>query len=178
VHERAAVFAPWRLEFVLGPKDAGCFLCRAAELSEGDEEAWKQSLLLFRDAHALVIMNRYPYTGGHLLIAPRRHTHELPSLNEAESRAFWEQTRLCVEVLGKVMKPQGCNVGMNLGKAAGAGIADHLHMHAIPRWVGDTNFWPVIGQIHTVPIALEQLWDELRPVFRAHAPATRKAPHA
>ncbi|MCW8130592.1 MAG: HIT domain-containing protein [Planctomycetota bacterium] len=165
LHRRAAVFAPWRLEFVLGPKDSACFLCEAARVPDGDEAAWKKLLLLHRDEHALIIMNRYPYTGGHLLVAPRRHTHELPALSEPESQSFWEQTRLCVDVLGRVMKMQGCNVGMNLGKAAGAGIADHLHMHAIPRWVGDTNFWPVIGGVHTVPVALDKLWDEMRPAF-------------
>lgn len=169
VHQRAAIFAPWRLEFVLGPKDSGCFLCRAAALADGDEAGWRQALLLHRDEHALIIMNRYPYTGGHLLIAPRRHTHELPGLNETESCALWELTRQSVALLNRVMKPQGCNVGMNLGKAAGAGIEDHLHMHAIPRWVGDTNFWPVIGGVHTVPLALEKLWAEMRPVFKERA---------
>jgi ATP adenylyltransferase len=130
-----------------------------------DQETWKQRLLLYRDEHALVLMNKYPYTGGHLLIAPLRHTCEAEKLTEAESYSMWRLSFLCIEVLKKVMRPQGFNLGMNLGKAAGAGIEDHLHMHTMPRWVGDTNFLPVIGDTHTIPVALEGLWDELRPAF-------------
>jgi len=165
VRERQAVFAPWRLEFLLRPKDQGCFLCNAAKLPADDEAAWKKMLLLHRDEHALIIMNRYPYTAGHLLITPLRHTADFPGLQGAESHALWEQARLCVFVLQKVMQPQGFNVGMNLGKAGGAGIEEHLHLHAIARWVGDANYWPVISGTHTIPVALEQLWEELRPEF-------------
>ena len=167
VRERQVIFAPWRLEFLLRPKDQGCFLCNAAKLPSGDEKAWKNMLLLHRDAHSLVIMNRYPYTAGHLLIAPLRHTADFPGLHSAEHHALWEQGRLCVSVLQKVMNPQGFNVGMNLGKAGGAGIEAHLHLHAVARWVGDANYWPVIAGTHTIPVALEQLWEELRPAFQA-----------
>lgn len=164
---RKVLYAPWRLEFILGPKAAGCFLCEAARLPAGDEAAWKRMLLLHRDEHALVIMNRYPYTGGHLLIAPHRHTADLPGLNAAESSSLWELTRASLSAVNAVLKPQGHNVGMNLGRPAGAGVEDHLHMHVIPRWVGDTNFLPVVGGAHTIPMALEDLWEELRPKFRA-----------
>ncbi|MBE7467195.1 MAG: HIT domain-containing protein [Planctomycetes bacterium] len=164
--KRKVLFAPWRMAFLLGPKDQGCFLCEAARAKAGDEAHWKELLLLHRDKHALIIMNRYPYIGGHLLAAPLRHTCDLAGLSEAESGALWEHARLCVDVLGKVMRPQGFNVGMNLGKAGGAGIEAHLHMHAMPRWLGDTNFLPIVGQTQTVPVALEELWEELRRAFK------------
>jgi ATP adenylyltransferase len=164
---RKALFAPWRLPFIKGPKEAHCFMCVAAELPEGDPDAWKAHLLLYRDDQAMVILNRYPYIGGHLLIAPLRHTADLAGLSSAESDALWTLTRRCVQVLTQVMEPQGCNLGMNLGKAAGAGVEDHLHMHVMPRWLGDTNFLPIIGQTQTVPVMLEELWNELYPVFQA-----------
>jgi ATP adenylyltransferase len=131
-----------------------------------DESAWRRVLLLYRDANAVVIMNRFPYTGGHLLVAPRRHTADLAGLRPAESRALWELTRISQRFLKEVFKPQGFNLGMNLGRAAGAGVEDHLHMHVLPRWVGDTNFMPVVGETHSLPVALETVWDQLRPRFR------------
>ena len=160
-----ALIAPWRLSYILGPKDKSCFLCDAGKLAEGDETAWKKMLLLHRGEHGLVIMNRYPYTGGHLLIAPRRHTADLPGLSDGESRYLWEQSRRAVNVIAQVTKAQGFNLGMNLGKAAGAGIEEHLHMHALPRWHGDTNFMHIVGDTSTVPVSLEALWDEMRPLF-------------
>ena len=161
------LFAPWRIEFILGPKERGCFLCQAARLPAGDEAAWKRRLLLHRAGGALVILNRYPYTGGHLLVAPLRHTADLAGLREEESRALWELSRRSVDILGRVLKPQGYNLGLNLGKAAGAGVEDHLHLHALPRWIGDTNFLPVASGTSTIPVALEALWDDLRPAFRS-----------
>jgi ATP adenylyltransferase len=164
VPKRAVVFAPWRIEFVQGPREEGCFLCAAAALPD-EQSAWRKALLLHRDPQVLVMMNRYPYTGGHLLVAPLRHTGELSGLSEAESQALWAQARRCLPVLEQVCRAQGFNLGLNLGRAAGAGIADHLHLHVVPRWVGDTNFLPVLGRTHTVPVALEALWEELRPKF-------------
>jgi ATP adenylyltransferase len=117
-----------------------------------------------------VILNRYPYTGGHMLVAPCRHTADLPGLNTAESLALWELSRRCVRALG-ALHPHGYNIGLNLGRAAGAGVDEHLHVHVLPRWTGDTNFMPAIGGTHAIPVALAELWDQLRPAFRDHEPA-------
>lgn len=163
---RKVLHAPWRIEYILGPKDQGCFFCDAVRLPSGDEAAWRRVLLLYRDANVMVIMNRFPYTGGHLLIAPRRHTANLAGLKPAESRTLWEFTRFCQRFLAEAFRPQGFNLGMNLGRAAGAGVEDHLHMHVLPRWVGDTNFMPVVAETHSLPVALGNVWDQLRPRFR------------
>ena len=163
---RQAFISPWRLSYILGPKDKNCFFCAAANLPEGDEAAWKEMLLLHRGKHGLVIMNRYPYTGGHLLIAPLRHTADLPGLSPEESSYLWEYARRGVDIIAKTVNGQGYNLGMNLGKAAGAGVEEHLHMHALPRWHGDTNFMHIVADTSTVPIALDKLWDQMRPMFR------------
>lgn len=164
---RQAMIAPWRLSYILGPKDKTCFFCEAARIAEGDEAGWKKILLLHRGEHGLVIMNRYPYTGGHLLIAPRRHTADLPGLSADESSYLWEYARRSVDIIAQTVNAQGYNLGMNLGKAAGAGVEEHLHMHALPRWQGDTNFMHIVADTSTVPISLEHLWDQMRPKFKA-----------
>ena len=162
---RMTFISPWRMSYILGPKGQDCFLCEAARLPEGDEAAWQKMLLLHRGEHGLVIMNRYPYTGGHLLIAPRRHTADLPRLSPEESRYLWEFSRIAVDIIGQVTHAEGLNLGMNLGKAGGAGIERHLHMHALPRWAGDTNFMHIVADTSTVPVALEVLWEKMRPLF-------------
>ncbi|HEY3324873.1 MAG TPA: HIT domain-containing protein [Planctomycetota bacterium] len=163
---RKAYIAPWRLSYILGKKDKECFMCQAARVPAGDEAAWKKMLLLHRDEHGLVIMNRYPYTGGHLLIAPLRHTADLPALSAEESTYLWGYSRRAVDVIAKTLQPQGFNLGMNLGKAAGAGVEEHLHMHALPRWIGDTNFIHILDNTSTIPVALEEVWDQMRPLFK------------
>lgn len=164
---RMAMIAPWRISYILGPKEKNCFLCDAGRLKAGDEAAWKKVLLLHRGKHGLVIMNRYPYTGGHLLVAPRRHTADLPGLSLGESAYIWDFTRHSVDIISRTVHAQGYNVGMNLGKAAGAGIEEHLHMHALPRWNADTNFMHIVADTSTVPVALEDLWEQMRPHFKA-----------
>lgn len=165
---RRAFIAPWRLNYILGPKDKSCFFCEAAKLPEGDEAAWKKMLLLHRGDCGLVMLNRFPYTGGHLLIAPLRHTADLPGLSAQESAYLWEMSRRAVDAIAKAVGAQGFNLGMNLGKAAGAGVEEHLHMHALPRWHGDTNFMHIVAGTSTVPLALDALWDTMRPFFKAH----------
>jgi ATP adenylyltransferase len=164
---RQAMIAPWRLSYILGPKDKTCFFCEAGRIAEGDEAGWKNILLLHRGEHGLVIMNRYPYTGGHVLIAPRRHTADLPGLSVDESKYLWEFARRSVDIIAQTVNAQGYNLGMNLGKAAGAGVEEHLHMHALPRWQGDTNFMHIVADTSTVPISIEHLWDQMRPKFKA-----------
>jgi ATP adenylyltransferase len=100
-----------------------------------------------------------------LLIAPLRHTADLPGLSEPESRYLWEYSRRCIDLIAKTVQPQGFNLGMNLGKSAGAGVEEHLHMHALPRWHGDTNFMHIVADTSLVPLCIEELWDQLRPLF-------------
>ena len=166
--KRRVLHAPWRIEYILGPKDETCFFCDATRLPARDEAAWKEMLLLYRDKHVVVIMNRYPYIGGHLLVAPCRHTANLPGLKGTESRSLWELTRVCQKFIGETFEPHGFNLGMNLGRAAGAGVEEHLHMHVMPRWVGDTNFMPTIANTHSLPVALHEVWDQLRPKFKKY----------
>ncbi|MGH7145455.1 MAG: HIT family protein [Planctomycetota bacterium] len=177
--------APWRIDFILGPKAKGCFLCTAARLPEplagvgsvrgvqGAARApgakagqrWKQWLLLARTDLCTVVMNRYPYTGGHLLISPRRHSSDFSALPSAVTAEMMRLASISTGVLDEVMHPHGFNLGMNLGTAAGAGIKDHLHLHVIPRWTGDTNFLPLVADVTQVPVAIDALYDQLKPVF-------------
>ncbi|MFH0939956.1 MAG: HIT domain-containing protein [Planctomycetota bacterium] len=165
---RRAFIAPWRLSYILSPKNQSCFFCEAARVPDGDEAAFKKLLLLHRGPSGLVIMNRYPYTGGHLLIAPLRHTADLPALTTEESAYLWEFSRKAIDIIAKTMQAQGYNLGMNLGRAAGTGVEQHLHMHALPRWHGDTNFMHIIADTSTIPVCLEELWDRMRPMFKGN----------
>lgn len=156
------LWAPWRIEYILGPKSGGCFLC--AMFAGGDDRA---NLLLRRGRLCAVVMNRYPYTGGHLMVAPFRHVAGLADMTPEERAEMTELTARCVDVLSAAMRPDGFNIGINLGEAAGAGLKDHIHQHIVPRWKGDTNFMPVIGGAHVVPQALDDLYALLHPRFQA-----------
>lgn len=126
----------------------------------------KASLLLYRDDLAVVFLNRFPYANGHLLLAPSRHTGEISDLSPAESAALFEMIRKSVAILGKHKKPDGFNVGLNLGKVAGAGHPDHLHFHVVPRWEGDHNFMTVLAEVRTIPEHIENTFDQLLPDFQ------------
>jgi ATP adenylyltransferase len=165
---RRILHAPWRIEYILGPKDESCFFCDATKLAPRDESAWRDMLLLYRDKHVVVIINRYPYIGGHLLVAPCRHTANLAGLKRTESRSLWELSCVCQKFLSDAFKPHGFNLGMNLGRSAGAGVEEHLHMHVLPRWTGDVNFMPIIANTHSLPVALDAVWDQLRPRFKKY----------
>jgi ATP adenylyltransferase len=150
------LWAPWRLAYVAGPKDAGCFLCEA--LASKDDRA---NLLVHRAGHGFLILNRYPYNRGHLMAVPNRHVARLDALTKEEADTLMHLTVIAVRALEQMAGPQGFNVGMNLGRAAGAGIEDHLHMHVVPRWISDTNFMPVIGETKVLPEHLEDTYDRL-----------------
>jgi ATP adenylyltransferase len=141
-----------------GPADA-CFICEAANAQTPEEK--KSRLVLWTTEHCVVLLNRYPYTNGHLLIAPKAHKADLEELSAEELTDLSEQTRAVIRLLKDAMSPQGFNIGMNLGRAAGAGVPGHLHQHVVPRWNGDTNFMSVVGDIRIVPQAMSQLYDEL-----------------
>ena len=142
----------------LGKSDA-CFLCEAAAAVEPEKK--RQLLVLWGTDQSIVLINRFPYANGHLLIAPRAHKGELEELNEAEQLDLSVQTTLVVRLLKRAVSAQGFNIGINLGKVAGAGLPSHVHQHVVPRWGGDTNFMSVVGETRVVPEALSQMYDEL-----------------
>lgn len=160
--DKPSLYAPWRMDYIRAlekPDSGGCFLCQAAQAASEQER--RERLVLWTTPHSLVLMNRYPYTNGHLLIAPRAHKAELEELSEAESLDLQQQTAQAIRLLKRVVSAQGFNVGMNLGRCAGAGLPGHLHQHVVPRWSGDTNFISVVGDVRIVPQAISQLYDEL-----------------
>jgi ATP adenylyltransferase len=144
------LWAPWRLEYIQSAdQQDGCIFCLAPRL---DDEA---GLVVHRGERAFVLLNRYPYASGHLMVAPYRHEGELGALTAEEALEIHRLTATGVGVLGDVMAPQGFNLGWNLGRIAGAGIVDHAHQHIVPRWAGDTNFMPVLADVKVMPEALE-----------------------
>ena len=154
------IWAPWRIDYILGPKDRDCFLC--TKFGEAQDRA---NHLLHRGPTCAVILNRYPYIGGHLMVAPYRHVDTLDAMTVEERAEMMELANRCVVVLRTVMSPQGFNVGLNLGAPAGAGLKAPVHLHVVPRGVGDTNFLPVLGKTTVIPQALDELYDALRPHF-------------
>lgn len=160
------LWAPWRLEFVeKGDKQEGCIFCRFP--AEEGEEADRRNLVLGRSAHAFALLNKFPYTSGHLMVVPRRHTASFESLSDEELADLSRLLRQAIAHVKAAYRPDGVNVGMNLGRAAGAGIADHLHWHVVPRWSGDTNFMPVVGDTRVMVEHLQATWERLRPLFQA-----------
>ena len=143
------VWAPWRIDFIRGEKDTKCFLCDKERTDSIDEE-----LVVARMEHVFIILNRYPYNPGHLLISPYRHIASLQEMTGQERKQLFDAVIAGQEALTEVMQPEGFNIGFNLGKVAGAGLESHIHMHIVPRWNGDTNFMPVIGGARVVPEAL------------------------
>lgn len=154
------IWAPWRIEYILSDKTDGCFLCRMFA-----ENRDRDNLLLKRGSACAVVMNRYPYTGGHLMVTPLRHVRHLKELTAEEKAELMELTIGAVEILKAELKPDGLNLGYNFGAAAGAGLKDHLHQHIVPRWTGDTNFMPVMCDTRVMPQALTAQYDTLYPLF-------------
>ncbi len=154
------LWAPWRLQYITADKTEGCIFC-VFPARQSDRE----DRILHRGRHAFVIMNAFPYSNGHLLIAPYRHTADLAELDDEESLEVMQLVQRSIRVLGEAVRPDGINVGVNQGTAAGAGIADHIHVHVVPRWNGDTNFMPVFADVKVIPEALEVTYDKLKPIF-------------
>jgi ATP adenylyltransferase len=154
------LWAAWRRDFILGPKESGCVFCKRAK-ARNDHE----NLVLFRGKRVFVIMNKYPYNGGHLLIVPYSHKSDITRLTPAESDSLFEITRKSVDIIRKAMPADGFNIGMNLGAVAGAGIEEHLHIHVVPRFKGDTSFITIFGQVKVQSISLEEIYDLLKPGF-------------
>lgn len=156
-----ALWAPWRMGYILSnDKDNGCIFCPGK-----DRRRDKERLILEVGPHSLTLMNRYPYNNGHLLVAPIRHASDLEQLNDKESLALLGMVRRSIEIVKEVMKPEGFNVGLNLGRVAGAGMEEHLHYHIVPRWNGDTNFMTVLGEVRVIPEHLKETYKKLLPYF-------------
>src|SRR6266700_3814165 len=152
--------APWRIQYILAPKPAPSGTSLFAQIAQSNEDAAHHVIARHRSCYAL--LNNYPYNGGHLLIVPYKQVADFADLTDEEVLDLMNLMRRCLAALGTVMKPDGFNIGVNLGKVAGAGITEHLHLHVVPRWNGDTNFMPVIGQTTVVPQALQELAAQLR----------------
>ena len=169
-HEQ--IWAPWRLAYIKREDDGAepdhreltfsegaepnCFLCQA--VADGDD---RRRHVVYRGEQSITVLNRYPYNNGHLLVAPCRHRARLDQLTKAERAELTEAMTRMVGLLEKVLSPQGFNVGLNLGQAAGAGLPGHLHWHLVPRWNGDTNFMPTLASVRIIPQSLEALWEAL-----------------
>jgi len=159
----ARLWAPWRLEFIQAAKPTGCIFCQFA--AEEGEASDRKNLIVHRSACSFAVLNRYPYNPGHLMVIPRAHLADLDALSTEEFHDLHEELRLAARVLRAAYQPEGLNLGMNLGRSAGAGIADHLHYHLVPRWGGDTNFMPVLADTRVMVEHLDGAWQKLRDGF-------------
>ncbi|MFL5241634.1 MAG: HIT family protein [Gemmataceae bacterium] len=159
------LWAPWRQAYISAAKppeaDDSCFLCQG--LAEHDD---RKNLIVLRNSLSVVVLNRFPYNNGHLLVAPRQHKGTLDELTSDETLELMKTVRGMVGILSDLMHPEGFNIGLNLGKAAGAGLPGHLHWHVVPRWNGDTNFMPVLSDTKVISQSLEALFD----LIKAHVP--------
>jgi ATP adenylyltransferase len=153
------LYAPWRSEFVQSPSSNGCVLCRARDAADRD------GLVVHRGELGFVMLNLYPYNSGHLMVVPNRHVGDLPGLSSEERLELFDLCSRSVERLGRAFGPEGFNVGMNIGRVAGAGIEDHVHLHVVPRWAGDTNFMPVLGETKVLSVGMDEVFEKLTRAF-------------
>ncbi|MFH0813469.1 MAG: HIT domain-containing protein [Pseudomonadota bacterium] len=154
------LWAPWRMEYILSQKSKDCIFCIGK-----DECNDKERLVLYRSSFSYVIMNRYPYNNGHIMIAPFTHIANIEGIDAQTSQDMFRLLQKSVEMLRTCIKPDGFNIGINLGRAAGAGIEEHLHIHIVPRWNGDSNFLSVLGDVRVMPEYLKDSYDKLYPFF-------------
>jgi len=150
------LWAPWRIEYIVGQKEDGCLFCRVMR-----EDADRENLVLLRGENCICMLNRFPYNSGHLMIVPASHCCHLVELPDAELTEIMKMAQQMERLLTETMRPEGLNLGFNIGRTAGAGIDDHLHLHLVPRWNGDTNFMPVLDDTRVVPQSLEDTYDYL-----------------
>ena len=154
------IWAPWRIEYIQMEKPEGCILCDKPKQKDD-----VTNYILYRGGKNFVIMNSYPYNPGHLMVAPYRHVANLEELTDEERHEHFDMVSRGVELLKEIFNPTGFNIGMNIGRVAGAGIDDHIHTHIVPRWQGDTNFMPVIADVRVVPEALAETYAKLKGEF-------------
>jgi len=159
------LWAPWRMEYIQGLNETGkCFICEYIKNPVDDDK----NPILWRTAHSIVILNRFPYNNGHLLIAPVRHIDDLGEANDEELLELFKLVRESQKALSLAIKPHGFNIGLNIGKCAGAGLPGHLHLHIVPRWEGDTNFMAVCADTDVVSQSLRKLLEQLRNLSSQH----------
>ena len=155
------LWSPWRMEYIESNKVDGCVFCAVQAVPLDDVE----NLIAFRGEHSFVILNRYPYTSGHLMVIPYVHKPNLEELDSETRAEMMELTSRCTTVLKNIYKPQGFNIGVNIGEAAGAGVKEHVHIHIVPRWMGDTNFMSAVGATRVLPEALEDTYQRVKAAF-------------
>ena len=163
------LWAPWRLTYIEQPApNDTCFLCENPRHTSPDRR--REGLVLYVDEHAAVLMNRFPYGNAHLMVAPRAHTADFAGLDGVASAGLTAALQRTIAVLHRVYRPHGMNLGMNLGRVAGAGVADHLHWHVLPRWEGDVNFMPLLAETKVMPQHIEETYARLLPFFEGSQP--------
>ncbi|MBI5074069.1 MAG: HIT domain-containing protein [Nitrospirae bacterium] len=156
------LWAPWRMEYIKSsPRTEGCVFCEKM-LDTRDRD----NLLLYRSSHTFVLMNPFPYNNGHLMVLPGKHAPGMEGLEDEELLDLMRTAQLCIDSLREAMSPEGFNAGINLGKVAGAGLADHLHLHIVPRWAGDASFMTVVGEVRVIPDHLLRTYDSLFEIFK------------
>lgn len=160
------LWAPWRMSYVqnVDTNDKGCIFCTKPIETED-----RKNLILHRGDHVFVLMNLFPYNNGHLMVIPYRHTSDIIDLPPETTAELWSKLCLCRQALSAAFHPDGFNIGMNIGRIAGAGIDQHVHLHIVPRWNGDTNFMPVVGKTKVISQGIEETYDQLLPYFNSIA---------
>lgn len=156
------------MDYILKEKQEGCIFCRKP-LQKND----KATLILHRSRYAFVMMNKFPYNNGHLMVIPKRHCPDLEQLDDEEFHDLLSLLRISTRILRNVLRAQGFNIGMNIGKVGGAGVDDHVHFHIVPRWTGDTNFMPILAETKIIPEFLEKTYEKLRTAFTDSLPAKK-----
>ena len=159
------LWAPWRLDYIRGPKAQECIFCRAISADPGDDEA---HYVLHRGDRCFALLNAFPYTSGHLMVAPYEHVPSIEALDVTALTELMTLSQRALAALREAYGPEGFNLGVNQGAVAGAGIEDHVHLHVVPRWSGDTNFMSSVGEVRVLPQSLEDSWAELRGRFAEH----------
>ena len=155
------LWAPWRMDYILSDeKEGGCIFCPGDNRDQDEDR-----LILHANSRTIVLMNRFPYINGHLLVAPVRHIPGLEGLSDQETLDLILMVRNSIDIIKREMNPEGFNVGLNLGRVAGAGVEEHLHFHIVPRWNGDTNYMTVFGEVRVIPEHIKETYRKLRPYF-------------
>jgi ATP adenylyltransferase len=154
------LWSPWRMDYILGKKQRGCIFCKKPM-----EKKDRENLILYQGRYAFVMMNRFPYNNGHLMVVPKRHCLDLDQLSDKEFQELFFLLSASTQVLKRSLRPHGFNIGMNIGRTGGAG-EEHIHLHIVPRWTGDTNFMPILGETKIVPEYLEKTYQKLHSAFK------------
>lgn len=155
-----ALWAPWRMEYILGKKEPECIFCSYPKKNND-----RDNLILYRSAHNFVMMNKYPYNNGHIMVVPYIHTSTIDNLTDEILLDFMKVTQYSLKCLKEAFRPEGFNIGINIGAVAGAGMEEHVHLHMVPRWAGDTSFMSVFGEIRVIPEYIMETYDKLYPIF-------------